>query len=464
MTSATPIATPKPRERREFERPPTPFDPFPLSWHKHRGYWFKKYRGQTRVYEADAQASYDRWRDDKDAIDKGDKPVAVRKRFELRDAVNVYLSRQERRMTEGKISDAQFAKCRRELQYWLPKAVALGTPLENFRASNPADDGPATLFHRIGHKARARGLDAAHKHITTVRATLDYAAVKKLTLPPDYADDFDPPPLDQIAHARRERDIRHGERTWTVEQVRTILEAARGLREEQRATGPRKNRIPRNHHLYAQILLGLFACYGSDDCSALPEAAINFDEGRVSYVRAKSKSRPCLAFLPKPVIDALKWSRDHRPERNPGAEHLMFVTREGNPCNVAPRHSDEMGVLKVGRNDTIGQNFKRLLKKIGLKKKRMGFKSLRAVGRTLLLGGGVHEDIIAVIMGRKFRYAVDDYYIRGELREEMERAAKHLEKVLLKPIASRRRAAPPAVASRAAVGRKASSGRRRVGK
>src|SRR6185503_14631975 len=108
-------------------------------------------------------------------------PQAPR-RYLLKDAVNLYLTRQKRRHDENELSDAQFAKCRHELQVELPKSVRLSIPLSAFRGTSPDDRGPAHLFHSIRAKAIKRGLQAAHRHIVMVRAVLDYAATKKLML------------------------------------------------------------------------------------------------------------------------------------------------------------------------------------------------------------------------------------------------------------------------------------------
>lgn len=415
--------------RKEIAKPDKPWEGFPLYWHP-RGYWMKKYLGIELRYEADADKSFERWEIDKKRMDDGDGAAQVRRRFLLKDAINLYLTRQKQQMDDGEISPGRFAKCRAELEHHLPKSVATKIPLDAFRATSPLDDGPSRRFRAIRAKAISRGLNAAVKHIIIVRATLDYAVERKLMLPPDYGDSFNPPSQSRIDKERHERDAEHGDRLWDSGEIRKILgEADRVGRERKTSRGIKP---PYNADIKAQILLALFAGFGSDDCSAVPENAVNFKTGVVKFPRVKN-GRPRLVILPKLALDAIRWSIKHRePASDEAFARLLFRTAGGSKCNIAASESDDKGVKRVGRNDTIGKNFTRLLKRIGLNKYRTGFKTLRACCRTMLVGSGVNDDVVAVIMGRKFNRPVDDFYIRGELRSEMFKASKHIESVLFK--------------------------------
>src|SRR6185312_3756741 len=109
---------------------------------------------------------------------------------------------------------------------------------------------------QIREKSILRGLQAAHKHITIVRAALDFAASKKLMLPADYGDDFDTPSQSEINKDRIGRDNSTGERAWTENELREMIVQAKARGGERKTS--RNNKIKENKHLYAQILLGLF--------------------------------------------------------------------------------------------------------------------------------------------------------------------------------------------------------------
>lgn len=421
-SAATPATTP----RLKIPRPVPPFEPFPLTWHS-RGYWMKKRHGRELRFTRDAQESYDQWRDVLDREKRGERATS-RKRYTLKDAVNLYLTRQKTRFDEGDLSPAQFTKCRFELQEQLPAAVAISVPLSDFNAESPDDPRPGRLFGKIRAKAIARGLQAAHRHIVLVRAALNYAARKHLMRAPDYGDDFDPPTQSRIDRARNELDEIHGERSWSIEELQTILQAAAALAEPRETAKGVKP--PRNPHLYAQILLGLFAAFGSDDCSALPESKLRRKEMVHAFPRAKN-GRPRCAYLPQRVWDAIDVSLAYRTgPATDDAAHLVFRTANGTRSNAAGQETDALGLKRIGRNDTIGKNFQRLVERAGLSKHRAGFKTLRAMCRTMLVGAGLSDDIIAVIMGRRFRHPVDEYYLRGELRAELVKAADHIERQL----------------------------------
>lgn len=416
----TPVTTPDAPKA----KPDKPWPGYPLYWHP-RGYWMCKRGGQERRYTADPIESHRRYLLDEEADRKGESPAGPERRYFLKDAVNQYLTRQKRRYETGELSGVQFAKCRFELEKMLPKSARLATPLGAFRASSPADNGPAALFHEIKRRAVLRGLEAAKRHVIIVRAALDYAVEKKMMLAPDYVDDFNPPSAALIDKRRNELDAKHGDRAWSIDELRGILEGAKMLGKERK--GVKGNRIRTNPHLYAQVLLALFAGFGSDDCSAVPERTLIRDKGVVKFPRVKN-GRPRVACLPKVVWDAIDASvKARKVSTVPEAKGLLFVTDNGTKCNTSKGTSDEHGILTVGRNDTIAQNFKRLVEKLKLKKYRAGFKTLRAMSRTLMVGSGVDSDLIAVIMGRKFRFGVDEYYLRGDLRKMLFGVAEHIE-------------------------------------
>ncbi|HEV7299038.1 MAG TPA: hypothetical protein VGN72_06690 [Tepidisphaeraceae bacterium] len=412
----TPVRTPA-----TTNKPAKPWPEFPLYWHV-RGYWMCKRRGRELRYTADAMESYDQYKADLEAERTGmGRVVAARKRYTLRDAVNLYLTRQKKRLDDGELSAVQFAKCRMELDRKLKESTSFATDLEEFCAGYPGDPAPGKHFTAIRARAVGRGLQAAHRHIVIVRAALDVAARKHLMRSPDYGDDFDPPTAARIDRDRNDRDLKHGARSWSVDDLRTMLTAAKGKK--------------RNPHLYAQMLLALFAGFGSDDCSAVPRQAFKREQGVVVFPRVKN-NRPRVAALPAVVWAALDASAAHRDKLfklkgiTPAEPHLFFLSEQGKRCNAARTTSDERGLLTTGRNDTIGKNFQRFVAGLELERYRAGFKTLRAMGRTLMVGANVDSDLIAVVMGRRFRYPVDEYYIRGDLREKLGEVASHVERQL----------------------------------
>jgi hypothetical protein len=97
------------------------------------------------------------------------------------------------------------------------------------------------------------------------------------------------------------------------------------------------------------------------------------------------------------------------------------------PDNADGKRDKHGMVSAVVRNDVIGKNFQRFVAgQKGMKRYRAGFKTLRAMARTMMIGAGVDPDLVAAVMGRRFRYPVDDYYIRGDLRSELVKLSGHI--------------------------------------
>src|SRR5688572_23961196 len=126
---ATPDATTRPqtesveppkRKKQRGTPPPRqekPFADFPLTWHS-RGYWCKKIDGQQVRYTADWRESYDLWRKDEDARQKGRAvPSLASTTYNVEDAINRFMDRQQERFEDAEISDVQLAKYRIEMEH-----------------------------------------------------------------------------------------------------------------------------------------------------------------------------------------------------------------------------------------------------------------------------------------------------------------------------------------------------------
>jgi integrase len=429
-------------EKRRTTPAPTPDKPwpgFPLFWHK-RGYWCCKRGGKHINYTADADESFKQFQADELARSRGESPPSrLSTRHLLRDAINVFLTRQMERHADGEIGDTQFIKYRRELQVILPKVLSLNTRLADFADWDLA--GP--LFRTIRTAALARGLQVAQRHITYVRAMLDYCSSKKRMLPPPYyGDDFAKPGDAQVWKQRRNDDAKHGGRAWSLEELQALVAGA-------------AKHAKRNPHLYAHVLLGVFCAFGSGDISSLPIKAVDLDKRTIKFPRVKT-GRPRLNPLPPVLVDALKASGAKRgTPADARWAHLFFLGHGGKPCNFAPAKTDADGVPELPRrNDTIARNFNRLLARLKLKKRKTGFYSLRAMFRSLAVGGG-DADLIAVVMGRRFAYPVDDYYLRGELREKLFALVEHVERQVFTQSVSPPAPTPPAAGQSGAPFRRA---------
>lgn len=446
---ATPVATPASIPETPIiqrQKPPKqekPYEGFPLFWHC-SGCWACKRGGRTIYYEADWKASHRRFVIDEDARRQGLQPRPhVVKSYALRDAVNRFMLRQEERLAAGEISAIQYAKYRGELAGdpragragRLAKAISLKTPLAEFAGSHGPD-----LFGQIRQKAIARGLAAAERHIICVRAMFGYCSKRRGMMgPPNYADEFDKPGVAQFRHAKAKKAAKDGERAWSLPELRIILEEAR--------TSPK---------LHCWILLGLTCGYQAADIAALPKSLIKLEERLLRFPRIKN-GIPRVTPLCDQTLAALKAALPHCARHKPARPEfagLAFLTPRGFPPVLSQPVLDAKGrVRTVSRNDAINLAYRRLLRGISRKRvqeaqnargpagkplsrreireldiqrKGAGFNTLRAMFRSLATGASADPDLVAVIMGRQVARPIDEYYLRGDLREQLFKVTQHV--------------------------------------
>jgi len=430
---STPACTPV----RNLAQPAKPWRDFPLHWHK-SGRWRKKYRGKHYYFVADPIKSYDAWKELEDKLLSGDRPTASersRKRYTLQDAINVFLHHQHGRFTRGEIGDAQMAKYVKEIKTELPKVVSPLTRLEDFCDEQ---QGPA-LFGRIRQAAVDRGLQAAEKHVTYVRAMFELVSKRGehyLIAAPCFGDGFKKPTIGQIERAKAARLAHTGDQIWTIEEATRLIQ----------------NAIRRDVHLYAHLVLMAIAGYTSADVAALPLKAIDHKNAVINFPRVKNGRRR-LCPLIKPLQSAIDASLKLRPlPAAPEFAHLAFLTRNGTPLNINKAKLDEKNHAtgKILRKDVINLRLMRLcdtldqidrekLKPrqlntfVGLNRAGQGQKIFRTLNYRAAIGAGVHDDFIAVLRGRRFNRPIEDYYLRNDLRGELVKLVTHIAKTFKIP-------------------------------
>jgi integrase len=478
--------------RKEVPRQEKPFPDFPLCWHK-RGYWCKKIDGRVVNYTADWKESYDRYLADKRDRDAGQvmQSVQDKQRHTLEEAIGVMMARQKQRLDQGGIGEVQFTKYRVEMEH---VACTLG---RGFKLRKLAGEEGPDLFNKIKAAAMARGLSVARRHMDYVRLMLDRAYKQGLMPPPNYGDSFDPPTPEQVAAWKFAQEAEHGERAFTNDELRAIVEGAYRW----------------SPHLFAQVLLALNDGFGADDCAILTDAMIDWDRSLIKTHRSKTMRKRIAPLWPI-TIEAIRASRAQRPKpAQKDWKDRVFLTADGNPVAAKTVQVDDDDVpLRTGRNDSIRQAFDDLLValdddqhcrgrlwtlrlaiangyfdqphtarevmrdiKVGAiratsmrlnelvtggmlsregktyfattdqvsKQKRsverrktapklkflrhkVGFYTLRAMFRTAAVGCGADKDLIAVIKGQRFERAVDDYYLRGDLRAKLFQVVEHV--------------------------------------
>ena len=142
------------------------------------------------------------------------------------------------------------------------------------------------------------------------------------------------------------------------------------------------------------VLLGVNAGFGNTDIANLPIGAVDLESGWCDFARVKNGT-PRRVPLWKETCDSLReWLAARPKPKDPKHAGLMFLNRRGGKwVQTSPdgrRHSDR-----------VGDAFSRLLKRLGLKRARVGFYSLRHGFETIGDPLGHDEEVLAVALERE---------------------------------------------------------------
>jgi integrase len=163
---------------------------------------------------------------------------------------------------------------------------------------------------------------------------------------------------------RRAAEMENGKRLFEPAEIRAMIQAA-------------------EPPLRAMILLGINGGFGNTDCASLPAKAVNFDRAVIEFDRPKTGIERVVPVWPE-TLEALHQTIDKRPNAvNDEAAKLVFLTVFGKPWvrEIVHRSADN-GIEKVVPLDATGHEFSKLLSRLGMKRKGLGFYALRHTFRT----------------------------------------------------------------------------------
>lgn len=143
----------------------------------------------------------------------------------------------------------------------------------------------------------------------------------------------------------------------TLDELRAVLNASAG-------------------QLRAMIMLGLNGGYGAGDCSALPQASVDFDLGVIRFERPKMKRRRPVDRVMTGWPCTMEALADCIRERDKG-DDLVFRTCKGN----AWTRNDKSKKGKESVVNAVGFMFRKLCKTAGVR--NLKFSDLRHVHRTV---------------------------------------------------------------------------------
>ena len=365
-------------------KPQKPYPDYPLFAHAN-GQWAKKINDRLHYFGVwnEPNAALDKYLRERDYLKNGRTPPASDDtRTTVRDACNVFLTSRKHRLDAGELQPRTFHDY---IQVCERVCGQLGK-------EQPVEDLTPQDFEKLRAWMAAKwGAVTVGNEIQRVKTVFTYAFNAGLIEKPvRFGPDFRRPSRRTIRLAR----IKNGPRMFEAHELRTVL---------NEATNP----------LRAMILLGINCGFGNTDCSGLTFDDLQAPLDWINVARHKTgipRRNPIWPETCEAIEDWLRARRRMAPYEREDVD-LLFLTCQGRPfVRVKETHTD--GGVKRTPIDKLGPEMGKLLKRLGIKRRNIGFYALRHTFATI---GGESRDQVAVnaLMGH-----VDDS-MAGVYRERI---------------------------------------------
>lgn len=351
-------------------KPKKPYPDFPLFPHA-TGRWAKKIRGKFHYFGKweDPDGALQKYVEQRDDLQAGRTPRTQNGGLTVREACNQFLDSKRHLVDTCELSPRTWDDYHRVC---LTVRDVLGRnrvvsdlrppDFEKLRANVAKKSGPVTLGNVIQR----------------VRVLFKYCYDAGLIEHPvKFGPTFKKPSRRTIRHARHAR----GPLMFEADELRRILDASNG-------------------QLHAMILLGINCGFGQTDCSTLPTSAVNLESGWITFPRPKTAIQRRIPAWPE-TIAALQGviATERKSPKSSADANLIFLTKYGHPWSrMRPVKNPKPGKPEWSSIDSVGLQFDKLLRELGLKRPRISFYAMR---HTLETVAGESRDQVAVdaIMG-----------------------------------------------------------------
>lgn len=329
-------------------RPKKPRPDFPLFPHA-SGRWCKKVRGRFCYFgpvagDEGGQAALARWLDERDELLAGRTPRVKGEGLVLRDLLNRFLSAKQDLVDSGELGP----------RTWRDYKDVCDRLVEAFGKGRLVSDLAADDFEQLRRQiSKKRKAVAIGTEVQRVRTVFRYAYdAGLLDRPVRYGPLFTRPDKKVIRSQKQKNEQANGKRLFSAPEVRAMLDAA-------------------SVQMRAMIMLGINGGFGNGDCSTLPLPVLDLDSGWLEYPRPKtSVERRCPIW--QKTVEALRAAIAERPiPKDESAKDCVFVTKYGKSW-----HKDTP-------DNPIANEMRKLLDRVGIKRKGCGFYALRHTFRTI---------------------------------------------------------------------------------
>ncbi len=349
-----------------------PHPDFPLFPHA-TGRWAKKVKGKFAYFgkvadDPNGQAALVLWLKQKDDLLAGRTPQTKPEGLDLRELLDRYVVAKRARVDSGEITPRTFNEL-----FTCCKRIGDVLGLDRLVVNLVPDD-----FSKLRRAiAKIWGPTRLGNEVQRVRSVFKFGYESRLIdRPVLFGPEFKKP----SAKTLRLNRAKNGERAFTAEQLRAIIDAA-GVQ------------------MKAMILLGINCGFGNGDCAKLPLGAVDLKGGWITCARPKTGIERRIPLWPETVA-ALEVAIAERPKPKDKADaSLMFITKYGGPWDKsAVTEVGKDGKLIIANHSPISQAFRKVLTALKLHRPGLGFYAIRHTFETV---GGASKDQVSVnaIMG-----------------------------------------------------------------
>jgi integrase len=277
---------------------------------------------------------------------------------------NEFLVYQMERVSSGQIGARWFEDCRRIVRHFA-KSVGVSRPVTSLAAADFQRYRRLLVTEGL-RGSRGLGVHALTRTITVVRGLFKWAVDTGLVeRAPRWGRAFIKPSAADVRRSRAAGERENGKRMFTAAKVRSLIESAEPA-------------------IKAAILLGINGGFGNTDCAALSRAAVNLKGCVIDFERPKTGVRRIVPLWPETVAGLKVVLATESPLPTPGAEtRVVFHSESGLPLvrQIVKRGKNDE-IEKVTYIDRLGDWFDDLLVEKKLKRRRVGFYTLRHTFRT----------------------------------------------------------------------------------
>lgn len=361
------------------QKPLKPFSDFPLYAHA-SGQWAKKIRGKVHYFGtwADWRLALDTYLAQKDDLQAGRDPRALREGATVSDLVNRFLADKETQVELGEMSRRTFTDYH---------AVARRI-VEAFGLEGRLDDLRPDDFSRLRSSyPKSWSVVTLGNEICRARVIFNYAGPDALALV-DRAISFGPIFKRPSQKAMRINRAAKPKKLFSAEEIRRALEITRP-------------------QLRAMSLLGINAGLGNHDCAGLTFERLEGDW--LVYPRPKT-GVPRRAWLWPETREAIVVATEGR-EQASRPDHV-FLTRTGRPW--LPTGCRQKATGTTSYSCPISKEFRKALNASGVYRPGLSFYALRHTFQTIAERSGDAVAVSAVMghvdstMAGNYREAIDD--------------------------------------------------------